>query len=1401
MDTLGDLRASLGVRPVRVREGAAAPEAPAWAPPTLAQEIHSKFSGKTQPESRQLVAILGAVSEVLKAQGLEVTPTAMFAALMASLEKPETLASGEVLAAMLHLLSLVLARVPNAILRSKFGAGSALLCSILEAKQADTAVAKNAVPCLGQLLAAFNPADCPSAVRPLNLLLSLCLDGRAKVRRAAQSAIGDVFAALQAAPPGALAQASEAVLKLCQRVLPGPEAAAHAAAAAPSKKRAAAEEAIAAAVADALHLLGALKTWLPVVSGPAAAAACDLLLKLLPLRQPLLSRHTAEALTALCSAPGAHLGAKGLSELLGAVLGAEQLWDRRGDSATTLAATRLVEDGLCRLAAQDASLCASRLPRAFHTLVPQLAAEHEPVRFAAGACLKNVINECVDEAAVAAALAGGSGSGKAAPPLLSVLACLEGSLGAHYQEAWDACLPVCAEMIEKLGAGGAPLAAGLLERIGELCAGGDEAAGEEQPVDDALLLAAQDALGAALRSLGPETVLATLPLNLQEGLAGAGEARTWLLPLLRMHVRGARLGYWGKVLLPLARELGSRAAAAASDPARGREAQVCGALEAQLWATLPSFASWAEDTPEALKLYSKPLAAAFEKRADLRVTICAALRRVCTQNRAALAAAGQPVGQADPCAAAGGEEGGSPEEQAHLEVPDSYTAEMAQEAVVALRSLAKNWVPLLLNTYLVTPQGQRGQVESAVSAYACCCDAAAAATFFRAAITKLIKVTQQAQTGELGPQAVMEGGDTDSERRATFLELALALAGGLDAGALDTLYKAAKPGMQEKEPAVQKKCYKVLAYLCESRPDWFEPRFAEVVETLTAASANSVSAAKRNRLRCLRTTVLAAARPGGPRLEGGEDDGGREEATKQMAASMVSEIILCVKERNKATRATAFELLVQIAHAMHDADPPPRGALNFDTQMGEENAPPVHRGGLHELFSMVLGGLVGATPHMISASVMALARLLYEFAPVLAGLVPDLLPAVLLLLRTKAREVIKSVLGFIKVVSLRLPSDDVAAFLPQVLEGILLWAEDSKNKFRAKVRWIVEKLAKRCGFEAVAAHMPEEHAKLLTHIRKENNRVQRRRSEAGSQMDVDEGDEVRSRKSRAETAAARTARGSEWDEAVFSDSEGSGGERTARTARTRVTEGGRSKAQRSARPSGDGSRLVASRAGADPVDLLDARATRQLAGQGGGAKAARAAAKAAAHGEEDIQFTTNAAGRLVINDEKKKRKRADDGWDSEDSDFEDLKGFERSGLSLALRGAKSVALAPTIAASLAGRTLGGRTAGGQTAGGRSAGGKSVGGASVASHGARSARHAKGAQHSGDRFAAKKKGTGGDVKGSAKVEPYAYWPLDRRLMNRRAQKSRGAKQGLDKIVAAAKAGAAKGHKAKRQRASK
>lgn len=39
-----------------------------------------------------------------------------------------------------------------------------------------------------------------------------------------------------------------------------------------------------------------------------------------------------------------------------------------------------------------------------------------------------------------------------------------------------------------------------------------------------------------------------------------------------------------------------------------------------------------------------------------------------------------------------------------------------------------------------------------------------------------------------------------------------------------------------------------------------------------------------------------------------------------------------------------------------------------------------------------------------------------------------------------------------------------------------------------QVRVVVERLARRLGYDAVAENIPEEHRKLLTHIRKEKTR-------------------------------------------------------------------------------------------------------------------------------------------------------------------------------------------------------------------------------------------------------------------------------------------------------------------------
>lgn len=89
-----------------------------------------------------------------------------------------------------------------------------------------------------------------------------------------------------------------------------------------------------------------------------------------------------------------------------------------------------------------------------------------------------------------------------------------------------------------------------------------------------------------------------------------------------------------------------------------------------------------------------------------------------------------------------------------------------------------------------------------------------------------------------------------------------------------------------------------------------------------------------------------------------------------------------------------------------------------------------------------------------------------------------------------------------QVCAMRLPADVLLPWLGPMQEGMLLWAEDSKNKFKLKVRLILERLVRRCGVEAVAAVTPAQDARLLVHIRKQAAAKERRRaaSRAGSQV-------------------------------------------------------------------------------------------------------------------------------------------------------------------------------------------------------------------------------------------------------------------------------------------------------------
>jgi hypothetical protein len=98
------------------------------------------------------------------------------------------------------------------------------------------------------------------------------------------------------------------------------------------------------------------------------------------------------------------------------------------------------------------------------------------------------------------------------PPstIASVAVAIESALGYRYRHVWTATLPLAALLVERLGGAAGVLLPGLLASLGEMAAVREKASWP----------ALQATLGTVLRIMGPERVLAAMPLNLEVSQPG-----------------------------------------------------------------------------------------------------------------------------------------------------------------------------------------------------------------------------------------------------------------------------------------------------------------------------------------------------------------------------------------------------------------------------------------------------------------------------------------------------------------------------------------------------------------------------------------------------------------------------------------------------------------------------------------------------------------------------------------------------------------------------------------------------------------------------------------------------------------------------------------------------------------
>uniref|UniRef100_A0A8C3WR88 Ribosomal RNA processing 12 homolog n=1 Tax=Catagonus wagneri TaxID=51154 RepID=A0A8C3WR88_9CETA len=307
------------------------------------------------------------------------------------------------------------------------------------------------------------------------------------------------------------------------------------------------------------------------------------------------------------------------------------------------------------------------------------------------------------------------------------------------------------------------------------------------------------AVGAAVASMGPQVVLEAVPLEIDGSEETLDFPRSWLLPVIRDHVRETRLGFFTTYFLPLATTLKNKALDLAQAGSTV-ESKIYDTLQWQIWTLLPGFCTRPTDVATAFKGLARTLGTAISERPDLRVTVCQALRTLITKG----------------CEA------------------EADRAEVSR--------FAKNFLPILFNLYGQplaagdTPAPRRAVLET---------------------IKTYLTVTEpQLVNGflEKASEKVLDPASSDFTRLSV-LDLVVALAPHAEEAAISKLYSTIRPYLESKSHGIQKKAYRVLEEVCASPQgpgaSFVQSHLDELKKTLLDSLRSTSSPAKRPRLKCL----------------------------------------------------------------------------------------------------------------------------------------------------------------------------------------------------------------------------------------------------------------------------------------------------------------------------------------------------------------------------------------------------------------------------------------------------------------------------------------------------------------------------------------------------------------------
>lgn len=550
-----------------------------------------------------------------------------------------------------------------------------------------------------------------------------------------------------------------------------------------------------------------------------------------------------------------------------------------------------------------------------------------------------------------------------------------------------------------------------------------------------------------VRVAGLSETLRLLPLSLIKTAASDEAPRAWMLPVLRDSVYNTSLSAWLEIVYPIALQVAQRAEGLRSSE-KAHEARVWDTLHAQLLSILPAvLASFPTDFAVAFPQISELLARLLNDDAQLRPTLMAALQRFIQNSRSMLEA--QLNGGID-----------------EIGLVRPLAGEQIEADLAVLTAAMPQFLPILFNIYAATTGNSAAGADEDDDS------AAASSDLTLKLIETLLGLTEEGVVADYFSKTVGRVERMRDSGSWGMLGTVLDLAGTMIPHAacqslITSFIPAVLPLLSagDCDISLQKKAYRGIVRAL-TREDvraavmGSKAQCEALYAALTGASESLHSAAKKIRFRLL--SLIAPELPDDALL---------------WIPQFLPEVLLGVKEVNHKTRTQAYELIISWGRRMSLGGE----FAGYDGVMRSAS--------LQEFINMVLAGLAGNTPHMISATIMALARIIFEFAATMKasgeeGVVTSLTGDVSMLLQSPSREIVKSAISFVKVALVILDSETLDPLLPSLIEGLLQWANVHHHQFKLQVRHLMERLMRRFGYDRLERATPVAHHPLLVNIKK-----------------------------------------------------------------------------------------------------------------------------------------------------------------------------------------------------------------------------------------------------------------------------------------------------------------------------